>query len=100
MAKAEAVAWISPKGYIRLRVYAHPHRRRGASVYEHVLVMEAHLGRRLTEHECVHHIDGDKRNNALSNLQLDNWSDHQRHHAATFKRDACGRLMPKKRKRR
>jgi len=39
-------------------------------VLEHRLVMEQSLGRPLEEHETVHHIDGDKLNNDLSNLQL------------------------------
>lgn len=37
---------------------------------EHRWVMEAHLGRRLGRFEFVHHKDGDKRNNALANLEV------------------------------
>lgn len=39
-------------------------------ILEHRLVMARALGRPLGEHETVHHLDGDKMNNALSNLQL------------------------------
>ena len=37
---------------------------------EHRLVMARSLGRPLLSHESVHHIDGDRKNNKLSNLQL------------------------------
>lgn len=39
-------------------------------VLEHRLVMAQKLGRPLTQHETVHHIDGDRTNNAIENLQL------------------------------
>ena len=43
---------------------------RKETVFEHRFVMEQHLGRKLTSDETVHHIDGDRGNNALSNLEL------------------------------
>lgn len=39
-------------------------------ILEHRLVMAVSLGRVLRDSETVHHIDGNKQNNALSNLQL------------------------------
>lgn len=39
-------------------------------VLEHRLVMAKAMGRPLLKHETVHHIDGDKHNNKISNLQL------------------------------
>lgn len=41
-------------------------------VLEHRLVMAKVLGRPLTDAETVHHIDGDPKNNDISNLQLRN----------------------------
>lgn len=47
----------------------------------HRLVMEQHLGRPLLKSEVVHHIDGNKRNNAIDNLQLaTSHSEHRRLH--------------------
>jgi hypothetical protein len=37
---------------------------------EHRLVMARAIGRPLDSHETVHHIDGNRTSNALSNLQL------------------------------
>ncbi len=37
---------------------------------EHRVVMARHLGRLLADHETVHHLDGNKQNNDISNLQL------------------------------
>lgn len=44
--------------------------------YTHRLVMEKHLGRKLKTSEHVHHLDGDGRNNELSNLKIMSHSDH------------------------
>lgn len=48
----------------------------GARVYEHRLIMERHIGRALTRQEFVHHINGDRRDNRLENLQLMTIAEH------------------------
>jgi hypothetical protein len=42
----------------------------GKKIDEHRLVLEKYLGRKLTNEEIVHHIDGDKSDNSISNLML------------------------------
>lgn len=42
----------------------------GKTIQGHRLKMELHLGRKLTNTEVVHHIDGDKSNNSINNLLL------------------------------
>lgn len=55
-----------------LRISSGPQRDR----YVHQLVAEAMLGRPLEPHEEVDHKDGDTLNNAWTNLDVTNTSDH------------------------
>jgi hypothetical protein len=48
----------------------------GERYLEHRYVMEQEIGRKLTEEEIVHHINGDKLDNRLENLQITNRADH------------------------
>lgn len=59
------------KNYLYVRTPDHPNRsKHGGYVAKHRLVMESALGRYLTRTEVVDHIDGDPRNNDLSNLRV------------------------------
>lgn len=47
---------------------------------EHRLIMEEYIGRELAKDEIVHHIDGNKFNNDISNLQILTRSEHMKLH--------------------
>lgn len=74
--------WISTsKGY----VVRHKYTKAGTTTqYQHRVVMEEHLQRPLHAHETVHHINGQRDDNRLENLEL--WS----------KAQPCGQRVPEK----
>ena len=54
---------------------------KGKTKQVHRLVMEKELGRKLETHEVVHHIDRDKANNKIENLELfPSKGAHAKHH--------------------
>lgn len=61
--------YTSTSGYIQIWMPSHPNAVNGY-VPEHRLVMERRLGRYLNKTETVHHIDGNRLNNEIDNLQL------------------------------
>ena len=68
-------------GYIKVKApNSHPHKDKKGYIMQHRLVMEQHLGRYLEDTEEVHHIDGNKKNNLISNLQLLTKTEHRRIH--------------------
>lgn len=69
--------FVDADGYVRVTgQYDHPRAGRGHFVYEHILVLEAKLGRPLADDEFTHHIDGNRANNAPENLQVVTASEH------------------------
>lgn len=77
-------------GYTKCRTNPmHPGAHVKGDYYFHRLVIEKSLGRYLTANEHVHHKDGDKRNNELSNLQVVSASEHSSIHHPTLAPIKC-----------
>jgi len=64
-----AKKYTSSSGYVTMYVPNHPRNKRHI-VQEHVIVMEAFLGRYLLPGENVHHKNGIRNDNRLENLEL------------------------------
>ena len=76
----KCAAWkggrVIKHGYVELYMPDHPMSNKDGYVREHRLVMAQHLGRMLKPYEDVHHIDGNRMNNHISNLMLLTRSEH------------------------
>lgn len=66
---------LSPKSYVLVQSHGHPNGNANGRIVEHRLIMSTHLGRPLLKHENVHHINGNRHDNRLENLEL--WSTWQ-----------------------
>jgi HNH endonuclease len=63
--------WNHPHGYILI---THPETKK--KVLEHRYIMEQHIGRPPQKNEAVHHINGDKKDNRIENLELMPFGSH------------------------
>lgn len=84
------------KGYRYIFAPWHPNRTKIGYVVEHRLVMEKRIGRKLRRNEIVHHLNGDRLDNRISNLELlSSQGAHNRVHDPTRRRDRFGRYSVK-----
>lgn len=70
----ETTRYITPAGYVLVKVGIHEWE------YEHRLVVEKALGRRLERDETVHHINRNRSDNRLNNLEVISRRDHMSLH--------------------
>jgi hypothetical protein len=72
-----------PSGYIEIT------RGNNKGKTQHVIIMQDRIGRNLMPDEVVHHIDGNRANNAADNLALMTRSGHSRHHRMIERMKKC-----------
>lgn len=68
-------SYVTPAGYRTVLHPNHPNADKQGYVLEHRFVMSELLGRPLLPHESVHHLNGDRLDNRVKNLEL--WSKSQ-----------------------
>lgn len=79
--KSRRPGYKNTNGYVVIE-----HSANATRIYEHRLVMEAHIGRPLAANEIVHHINGIKNDNRIENLHLfSSSSEHRRSHSSLLR---------------
>lgn len=86
MDKNGAVSWkiegiVSKGDYFYAKVKDHPNATSWGYVLHHRVVMENHLGRLLSPNEIVHHINHDRKDNRIENLEVMTRETHGKLHA-------------------
>lgn len=73
---------VSKGDYNYAVVPEHPKRTKNNYVLEHRVVMENYLGRLLDDDEVVHHINGNKKDNRIENLEVLSNEEHAKLHGS------------------
>lgn len=68
-------------GYIAIYFPDHPCCNEDGYIMEHILVMEAIIGRHLKDDECVHHMNEVRNDNRKENLKLMTKKEHMSYHS-------------------
>jgi predicted Zn-ribbon and HTH transcriptional regulator len=76
---------INFHGYVELYKPEHPNSCKSSGyICEHIFVMSEHIGRPLTKDEVVHHINENKTDNRIENLQLLMRKEHSKYHKSKY----------------
>lgn len=78
--ETESKGYVEHSGYVMVRKPEHPFSWSNGYVKLHRLVMELKLQRYLKPEEHVHHVDGNKKNNNIDNLEVVDMAEHRRIH--------------------
>lgn len=71
---------LNHNGYVEVRKPSHHRARGNGYVFEHILIAENKLGRKITKDEHVHHINEVKTDNRPGNLHVLSHSEHSKIH--------------------
>ena len=83
--------WKDKRGYRWVYITENGKRR---AIREHRLVMERHLGKKLSPEEVVHHRNGQRDDNAINNLEVTTWDAHTMgHHKGSVRTDSQKRSL-------
>lgn len=80
---------ITNYGYKKVKAHEHPNADKFGYIFEHRLIMSKHLGRPLLSSEHIHHKDGNKLNNDISNLEIITLEEHSRLHSLLNPQPRC-----------
>ncbi len=83
---------VEINGYLYIYMPKHPKSIQIGYVAEHRLIAESKIGRYLYDDEVVHHVNENKHDNRIGNLEIMTASEHNRLHANKRKRDKYGKL--------
>lgn len=92
--KPAAGRYVTRAGYIFIKRPDHPNANARGYVREHVFVMSESISRPLRSGEIVHHVNGDKSDNRIENLELmERGAHHSHHHKDVIKPASVRALM-------